>query len=545
MDAWLHLHQRHRSRLADQLDRRLRLRRQLRFNIQRRASTRVRYEIQDRFTGVARLEARVLRRLPDARIGLFYEGRSGRPYSYIFNGDANGDGRTFNDLFYVPRARATCCSAVTRHRCTHAIRDGSAVRWLTTDADLAQHRGQRTPTATRATLELGQHVRPALQPGAAGLLQRPQVRGLGRHPQRRQPDQQGLGPHRRLRLQRQPVARRGATADRSGHRQVRLRLPQRHRVRPSYRARHADHATARPTASRSGRCRSASGTSSDPSLQCNRNRPGKPGRFLLWRSRCARVTAQKDTTEAESGNERNHANPTDARLPTVNARIYPRGGLDVLSRYEVARLRDASGGGMHDLLRRCALAVLTSGSASDDPRAARELYPDFDIEVQQQDRGVTIDLRNAPAMAFVDGEIIRGVAELLFAVVRDLAYIAIETGRRQRSGPAEQRRHHRRRVRLLRNARVLRPRRSEPGGVLGRPLDLPRGVRLYQAGRLRAGPAWPRHLHRLRPGRDEGADEGRDHRPRQATHAAARATSASPSPGSSRPSRRTRSSTTW
>ncbi len=114
------------------------------------------------------------------------------------------------------------------------------------------------------------------------------------------------------------------------------------------------------------------------------------------------------------------------KLPTVDAHIYPRGGLDVLSRAEVARLRDASIGGMHDLLRRCALAVLTSGSASDDPRAARELYPDFDIQVLQQDRGVRIDLHNAPAMAFVDGQIIRGVAELLFAVVRDLAYTAIE-----------------------------------------------------------------------------------------------------------------------
>src|SRR5690606_42134600 len=72
-------------------------------------------------------------------------------------------------------------------------------------------------------------------------------------------------------------------------------------------------------------------------------------------------------------------------LPTVDAHIYPKGGLDVLSREEVARLRDASGG-IHDLLRRCALAVLTSGSASDDPRAAQELYPDFDIEVLQQDR---------------------------------------------------------------------------------------------------------------------------------------------------------------
>ena len=34
-------------------------------------------------------------------------------------------------------------------------------------------------------------------------------------------------------------------------------------------------------------------------------------------------------------------------LPVQDARIYPRDGLDVLSRTEVARLRDASSGGMH------------------------------------------------------------------------------------------------------------------------------------------------------------------------------------------------------
>src|SRR3546814_20029195 len=81
---------------------------------------------------------------------------------------------------------------------------------------------------------------------------------------------------------------------------------------------------------------------------------------------------------------------------------------------------------MHDLLRRCTLAVLTTGSTSDDPRAAQELYPDFDIEVRQQDRGLRLDLKNAPAIAFVDGEIIRGVSELLAAVVRDLVYTAID-----------------------------------------------------------------------------------------------------------------------
>jgi len=118
--------------------------------------------------------------------------------------------------------------------------------------------------------------------------------------------------------------------------------------------------------------------------------------------------------------------PMPTALPTVNARISPRGGLDVLSRGEIARLRDASSGGLHELLRRCALAVLTVGSDSDDPRAAQMKYPDFDIQVHQQDRGIKIELKHAPALAFVDGEIIRGVAELLYAVVRDIAYVAIE-----------------------------------------------------------------------------------------------------------------------
>src|ERR1700744_1119392 len=110
------------------------------------------------------------------------------------------------------------------------------------------------------------------------------------------------------------------------------------------------------------------------------------------------------------------------RPATVSARISPAGGLDILSRNEVARLRNASGSGMHMLLRRCALAVLTSGSMSDDPRGILEQFPDFDIQVLQQDRGVKIELSNAPAQAFVDGQIIRGINELLVAVVRDIVY---------------------------------------------------------------------------------------------------------------------------
>ena len=140
----------------------------------------------------------------------------------------------------------------------------------------------------------------------------------------------------------------------------------------------------------------------------------------------------------------------------VSARITPIGGLDVLSRHEVARLRGASGSGLHALLRRCALAVLTSGNVSDDPRAMLEQYPDFDIQVLQQDRGMKIELSNAPAQAFVDGEIIRGINELLVAVVRDIVYVStqleqvgfdLDLSAGLTQGVFE----------ILRNARILKP----------------------------------------------------------------------------------------
>jgi len=142
--------------------------------------------------------------------------------------------------------------------------------------------------------------------------------------------------------------------------------------------------------------------------------------------------------------------------PTVSARISPVGGLDILSRSEVARLRGASDSGLHALLCRCALAVLTSGSVSDDPRAILEQYPDFDIQVLQQDRGIKIELTHAPAQAFVDGQIIRGINELLVAVVRDIVYVAtqLEQTGVDLSGTAGLTQGV---FEILRNARILKP----------------------------------------------------------------------------------------
>jgi pyrimidine/purine-5'-nucleotide nucleosidase len=109
----------------------------------------------------------------------------------------------------------------------------------------------------------------------------------------------------------------------------------------------------------------------------------------------------------------------------VSTRVYPARSLSVLSHAEVARLSDATEE-VGELLRQVALAVLTSGEQGDDAEQLFETYRDFRIEVHQVNRGMRIDLENAPGCAFVDGEMIRGIRELLSAVVRDIVYFQTE-----------------------------------------------------------------------------------------------------------------------
>ena len=106
----------------------------------------------------------------------------------------------------------------------------------------------------------------------------------------------------------------------------------------------------------------------------------------------------------------------------VNAEVWPEGSLEVLSQHEVDVLKSSGTGGLYSLLRRCLLAVLNTGSESDDARAVLETYADFEVSFIQQDRGLKVSLKNAPPGAFVDGRMIRGTRELLSAVLRDIVY---------------------------------------------------------------------------------------------------------------------------
>ena len=110
----------------------------------------------------------------------------------------------------------------------------------------------------------------------------------------------------------------------------------------------------------------------------------------------------------------------------VSSLVAPEGSLEVLSQQEIERLRDTSSSGLYELLRRCSLAVLNSGTPTDDGRQVLETYHDFAIEVIQEDRGLRLKLDNAPADAFVDGQMIRGIREHLSAVLRDIVYVANE-----------------------------------------------------------------------------------------------------------------------
>ena len=107
---------------------------------------------------------------------------------------------------------------------------------------------------------------------------------------------------------------------------------------------------------------------------------------------------------------------------TVDVEVWPEGSLEILSQVEVDQLLDQGEGGLYTILRRCILAILNSGGNTDDARAVLEKHKGFSVGFIQLDRGLKLSLKGAPSGAFVDGKMIRGTRELLFAVLRDIVF---------------------------------------------------------------------------------------------------------------------------
>src|SRR6056297_453900 len=102
--------------------------------------------------------------------------------------------------------------------------------------------------------------------------------------------------------------------------------------------------------------------------------------------------------------------------------VPPVHGMEMLSQREMASLANTDEG-VHDLFRRCALAILNTGSSTDNAHEIFDAYADFDIQALPEPWGLQLQVLNAPAQAFVDGRMLQAIRSHLFAALRDIVYV--------------------------------------------------------------------------------------------------------------------------
>jgi len=146
---------------------------------------------------------------------------------------------------------------------------------------------------------------------------------------------------------------------------------------------------------------------------------------------------------------------------TVDTQVGPRGTMELLSQKEIGVLTEAARSPEHmellETFRRCALAVLNTGNDGDDAHELFQEYANFQIEVSRRTRGLKLLVRNAPRVAFVDGRMVEGVREHLFAVLRDVVYTASEVQGSPLYDQGDSRSLTDGVFQILRNARLLDP----------------------------------------------------------------------------------------
>ncbi len=120
----------------------------------------------------------------------------------------------------------------------------------------------------------------------------------------------------------------------------------------------------------------------------------------------------------------NNSQTTTHKIDSVF--VSPDDDLQVLTHREIEKFHGVAQSSLYPVFRKCALAVLNCDSREDDTSIILEKYSDFDIKIFQRERGIKLELINAPGHAFVDGEIIKGIKEHLFAVLRDIVFIEHE-----------------------------------------------------------------------------------------------------------------------
>lgn len=138
--------------------------------------------------------------------------------------------------------------------------------------------------------------------------------------------------------------------------------------------------------------------------------------------------------------------------------ISPAGSLNLLSQLEVERLKKtASSDDLYQLYRNCTLAVLNSGAHTDNSKELLDRYHAFDVNLLRRERGLKLELINPPEHAFVDGDIIKGIQEHLFSVLRDIVYVNMHLSEDQRDKLTDSIHTTNLVFSILRNAQALTP----------------------------------------------------------------------------------------
>lgn len=105
--------------------------------------TRSNFDLGSRITGLVSYKKDYLKGLLATQVSLYYNGQSGQPNSYIYNGDMNNDGSS-NDLIYIPKTQAD----INLIPVTGATPVSIADQWTALDAFisndkyLSKHRGE-------------------------------------------------------------------------------------------------------------------------------------------------------------------------------------------------------------------------------------------------------------------------------------------------------------------------------------------------------------------------------------------------------------------
>lgn len=109
---------------------------------------------------------------------------------------------------------------------------------------------------------------------------------------------------------------------------------------------------------------------------------------------------------------------------TQTFQLNPVGWMSQLSQLEMHLLEQSTTADLYRTFRNCCLAVLNSGVEQDDAEALFDEYKDFEVKLIRRERGVKIELINPPESAFINGKLITGVHEHIFAVLRDMLFMS-------------------------------------------------------------------------------------------------------------------------